>query len=31
LPTDLETGEIRVWSHLVVVALHLATITDCYR
>jgi hypothetical protein len=31
LPTDLETGEIRVWSHLIVVALHLATITDRYR
>jgi hypothetical protein len=31
LPTDLETREIRIWSHLVVVALHLATITDRYR
>jgi hypothetical protein len=31
LPTDLETGEVWVWPHLVVVALHLATITDRYR
>jgi len=31
LPTDLETGEVRVRSHLVMVALHLATITDRYR
>jgi hypothetical protein len=31
LPTDLETGEVRVWSHLIMVALHLATITDRYR
>jgi hypothetical protein len=31
LPTDLQAGEIRVWSHLVMVALHLATITDRYR
>jgi hypothetical protein len=31
LPTDLEAGEIGVWSHLVMSALHLATITDRYR
>jgi len=31
LPTDLEAGEVRVRSHLVVSALHLATITDRYR
>jgi len=31
LATHLEAGEVRVWPHLVVVALHLATITDRYR
>jgi hypothetical protein len=31
LTAYLQTGEIGVWSHLVVVALHLATITDRYR
>jgi hypothetical protein len=31
LPTDLEAGEVRVRSHLIMVALHLATITDRYR
>ena len=31
LATHLEAGEVGVWPHLVVVALHLATITDRYR
>jgi hypothetical protein len=31
LATDLQARKIRVWPHLVVVALHLATITDRYR
>jgi len=30
LATHLEAGEIRVSPHLVVIALHLATITDRY-
>jgi hypothetical protein len=31
LATHLEAGEIRVWPHLVMGTLHLATITDRYR
>jgi hypothetical protein len=31
LATDLETREIGIWTHLVVGALHLASITDRYR
>jgi hypothetical protein len=30
LPTDLETREVWVWLHLIVSALHPATITDRY-
>jgi len=31
LPTDLETGEVRIWSHLRMGALHLASIANSNR